>query len=95
MVSLNNLNGNLASVGTTVLGPPTDTAVRSGAADPDSPLSLAAPGIGYEGSVDVELDVGPWLEFDWTGSGEEDPQGSATFGRYRGHDRIIFRLEKR
>jgi MSHA biogenesis protein MshQ len=45
--------------------------------------------------VDVTLDVPSWLEFDWNGSGAEDPMGTATFGRHRGHDRIIYWSEQR
>lgn len=88
--SLSAYSGNLVSGETSVLSPAVDTALVSGIADPDNPLQLAAPGFGNDGSVTVGLDVESWLEFDWQGTGLEDPQGIATFGRFRGHDRIIF-----
>ncbi|WP_250656328.1 DUF6701 domain-containing protein [Alkalimarinus coralli] len=36
-----------------------------------------------------------WLKYDWDGSGSisgsvDAPSATATFGRYRGHDRIIY-----
>jgi hypothetical protein len=31
-----------------------------------------------------------WLQYDWNGSGFEDPQAEITFGQYRGHDKIIY-----
>jgi len=35
-----------------------------------------------------------WLEFDGLGTGDQDPEGPATFGRFRGHDRIIYWSEQ-
>jgi hypothetical protein len=64
-----------------------------GAADPAAPVTLAPPGFGNDGTVDVTLDVPAWLEFDWQGTGLEDPVGTAAFGRFRGHDRVIYRGE--
>jgi MSHA biogenesis protein MshQ len=31
-----------------------------------------------------------WLEYDWSGGGDEDPKGTASFGHFRGHDRVIY-----
>ncbi len=31
-----------------------------------------------------------WLQYDWNGSGFEDPEADITFGLYRGHDKIIY-----
>ncbi len=54
-------------------------------------LELTAPGNTNEGSVNVELDVPAWLDFDWDGDATVDsPKAQATFGQYRGHDRIIY-----
>ena len=39
--------------------------------------------------------VADWLRYDWFGAGTDDPQGAVTFGRYRGHDRIVYRYETR
>lgn len=35
----------------------------------------------------------PWLQYNWRNEGDEDPSTVATFGIYRGHDKIIFRGE--
>lgn len=43
------------------------------------------------GSVRVTTNVPSYLQFDWDGvAGNENPVGIATFGIYRGDDRIIF-----
>lgn len=53
---------------------------------------LGAPGAGNRGAVGIGLDLSetPWLRGLW---GDEelysDPESTATFGVYRGHDRII------
>lgn len=54
---------------------------------------LSAPGVG--GSQRVRFpDLPDWLTHDWDGDGvPEAPSGLATFGIYRGHDRVIFRRE--
>lgn len=49
----------------------------------------------YRGQVTAPLDVPTWLEWYWnwngvTPSSLSDPRASAFFGRYRGHDRIIY-----
>ncbi len=59
-----------------------------------APVVLTAPGEGNAGQVDLVFDVDSWLEFDWDGTGSRDPRGQATFGRYRGHDRIIYWREQ-
>jgi len=52
------------------------------------------PTINDFGSIDITLDTEPWLEFNWNEiTGHEDPTGKASFGIYRGHDRIIYRHE--
>ena len=64
-------------------------------------LVFAAPGLApagdeHYGSAGFLLDLSsqPWLRFDWNGDdtldGNDDQQHSATFGQYRGHDRIIY-----
>ncbi|WP_434997593.1 DUF6701 domain-containing protein [Vibrio scophthalmi] len=35
----------------------------------------------------------PWLQYNWSGLGDEDPSTVATFGIFRGNDKIIFRGE--
>jgi len=40
-------------------------------------------------------DVPLWLEADFDGDGSlDDPTGLATFGVYRGHDRVIYWQER-
>ncbi len=57
-------------------------------------LLLSAPGAGNYGSVDVSLNLTatPWLEFDWNNDGTFDSSVTATasFGIYRGSDRVIY-----
>jgi len=94
-VSLGGYAGDLAAGETAVVGPVGTPALVNGAADPADPVELAAPGFGNAGSVEVTLDVPGWLEFDWQGTGLEDPGGTAEFGRFRGHDRVIYWGEPR
>lgn len=68
----------------------------------NSPLSgvesenffFSAPLTGNIGTIDVDvnLDTLPWLKFDWDNDNNLDnhPSVEATFGQYRGHDRIIY-----
>lgn len=58
-------------------------------------LYLSAAGIGNDGSVNILHEFEDWLKFDWNRDGDIDdtadhPAATATFGRYRGHDRIIY-----
>ena len=54
------------------------------------------PGSGHNGTIDLDVDLTafPWLKYNWDGSAdgtlENHPEASATFGQYRGHDRIIY-----
>ncbi len=58
-------------------------------------LSFSAPG--DDGFVDVTANLGflNWLRYDWDGDGshDNDPQGRATFGIYRGRPSIIYQRE--
>ena len=60
----------------------------------DFNLYLKAPGAGFTGNVDVTGIVDSWLQYDWKGAGKENPVGRATFGIYRGDDRIIYWRER-
>ena len=54
-------------------------------------IELSAPGAGNTGEVGVVYSTFEWLKFDWenTGSYDQNPSAIATFGLYRGNDRII------
>jgi len=58
-------------------------------------IELTAPGAGNTGKVNVLYDIYPWLEYYWDGSASAftDPTAVATFGIYRGNDRIIYQRE--
>ena len=54
-------------------------------------IELTAPGAGNTGEVGVVYSTFEWLKFDWgnTRSYDQNPSAIATFGLYRGNDRII------
>lgn len=57
--------------------------------------AVTSTGAPYRGQVTAPLDVPPWLEWYWNWNGVSpsvltEPRASAYFGRYRGHDRIIY-----
>ncbi len=60
----------------------------------DFNLNLAPTG-GAVGVLQINADVPDWLRFDWRGTGFENPSATVTFGRYRGHDRIVYIREVR
>nr|WP_320114852.1 DUF6701 domain-containing protein [uncultured Desulfuromonas sp.] len=69
----------------------TDVANGEGALDWTSPVYP----VGYV-DVKVDLSTGPyWLQYDWDGDGSEDdpPAARATFGIYKGSERIIYLRE--
>lgn len=55
-------------------------------------LYLKAPGENNTGDIQVGLISPLWLKYDWDGDGshDDDPTGIASFGLYRGDDRIIY-----
>jgi len=61
--------------------------------DGDGDLVFNAPGNGGDGWVDIELTVPPYLQFDWHGTGDENPTSRATFGIYQGSESIIYMRE--
>jgi len=62
-------------------------------------LVLTAPGAGNQGTIGVEYDIYSWLKYDWNWNGidvkefDENPHATATFGLFRGNDRIIYQRE--
>lgn len=53
-------------------------------------IRLPAPG--QSGAIDLSLPVDSWLQFNWDGGANynQEPTAVATFGRYRGNDRVIY-----
>jgi len=58
-------------------------------------IKLEAPGAGNQGEIGVSYDSYDWLKFDWDNDGAHDdnPSAIATFGLFRGNDRIIYSRE--
>jgi MSHA biogenesis protein MshQ len=54
-------------------------------------IELAAPGANNQGQIGVSYDAYEWLEYDWNKDGlyNNNPTAVATFGIFRGNDRII------
>jgi MSHA biogenesis protein MshQ len=86
-LSLGNWQRNL-NPGETTPGPAT-LALASGAAA----ITLSAPGIGNNGSVDLTLAVPAWLQFNWTGA-VANPKARASFGIYSTANELIYRREQ-
>lgn len=89
-----------SGAGCSAVGPtsPTDKQFRKGAAmvntsatlqKGDFNLWLKAPTAA--GTVKVDVDVPPWLEFPWVGVGSTDPSARATFGVFKSP--LIYRRE--
>jgi MSHA biogenesis protein MshQ len=69
--------------------------INSGRPAAGAPIRLTAPGEGNTGNVQVEYPVPLYWQSDFDGDGvEENPQATATFGVYRGHDRVIYWQER-
>ncbi len=58
-------------------------------------LLFSPPGAGKTGSLAVEYQVPPWLQYDWNNDDtfDNNPTATLTFGLYRGNDRIIYQRE--
>lgn len=57
--------------------------------------AVTTSGLPYRGQVTAPLDVPAWLKWYWNWNGVSptevtEPRASAYFGRYRGHDKIIY-----
>ena len=55
-------------------------------------IELAAPGAGNIGNIGVSYTTSDWLKYDWNGDGvyDNNPSAIASFGLYRGNDRVIY-----
>ena len=66
-----------------------------------SEVTLSAPDTPHQGAVPVSylIPAMPWLQYDWDWDGvstrefNENPFATATFGQFRGNDRIIYQRE--
>ena len=57
----------------------------------DSTIELKATGAGNQGQIGVSYSAFPWLQYDWKVDGTYiDPEAIATFGLFRGNDRVIY-----
>lgn len=92
------ING--AKATTTALGAsaPSGNAMLSGGQS-NAALTIKAPGAGVYGNVAISLDLNttdnnfPWLQFNWDNNAATPvtgPTATASFGTYRGSDRVIF-----
>ncbi|MFB0980375.1 MAG: DUF2341 domain-containing protein [Alteromonadaceae bacterium] len=81
------------------LAPATTSASGSGtfAGGETKTVVLSSPGTDKQGAVTFGFTVPLWLQFDWDntdnnfdGPYDDDPLATATFGIYRGNDRIIY-----
>lgn len=54
-------------------------------------LSLSAPGANNQGDIGVQYSAPSWLQYDWDDDGlfDDNPNAIATFGIYRGDDRLF------
>jgi MSHA biogenesis protein MshQ len=65
--------------------------LAGGAPQSGSEIVLSAPGEGNTGSIRVRYPVPGYWQDDFDGNGsKEDPTAIATFGVYRGNDRVIY-----
>ena len=65
--------------------------LNEGASDPGRGVLLTAPGTDSRGDVLATFSTPLWLTDDFNDDGIlEDPSATATFGVYRGNDRIIY-----
>jgi len=58
-------------------------------------MSLSAPGVGNQGSVNLELDLSQatGLDLEWLQPGGSNPTAKATFGIFKGNQRLIYMRE--
>ena len=91
-VSFSNFTGDLLAADLLLNTPVNPAALSGGRTQLGAPLLVSAPE--KIGSVDFQLVTDSWLRFPWQGGSAVDPMSTATFGSYRGHDRIVFWREE-
>jgi len=65
----------------------------------DAELFFSVPNVQGDFPVDVDLLAFPWLRFDWDQNADHNddtrvPSATVSYGRYRGHDRVIYWQER-
>jgi MSHA biogenesis protein MshQ len=88
--------------GDTNVAPVTDGRIVAGAVPAADRLTLSAPGEGNSESpgnrgIEIEMEAPPWLRDFWDSGSPNDllnPAALATFGVYRGNDRVIYWRER-
>ncbi|MDX2477235.1 MAG: LamG domain-containing protein [Gammaproteobacteria bacterium] len=85
-LTLSNFQGNLVAGDTIASGNGT---LLSGLGNN---LSLSAPGVGNDGSVDLEYDLDA-AGLSWLKPGGNNPRAKATFGIFKGNQRLIYMRE--
>ncbi len=97
MMSVTDTDGNGVAApydGITVASGSSDFDYNGTVSNGEAGFQFSQPGAGNTGSVGIAVDLSSleWLRHDWDGDGSMDdpPAASATFGQYRGHDRIIY-----
>lgn len=81
------------SLGSGSTTPSGGSTLVNGEAPLASQIQLSAPGLGNQGSSALQYQGNAWLRFDWdndASTADTDATATATFGQYRGHDRIIY-----
>ncbi len=81
------------SVYTDSLAPGETTPAYSAILNGTGALDLSAPGVGNTGAVRIDVRGPAWLRFDYDANPvtpDEDAHAEATFGQYRGNDRVIY-----
>jgi hypothetical protein len=71
--------------------PGSSTATGNFLAGKTRTIKLAAPGAGHQGKIGVSYETYDWLKYDWNVNGvyNDNPSAVASFGLFRGNDRII------
>ena len=89
LAGLSNYTGDLSVGETVVTSPLAQFSLVNGVGALGQRPTLSAPGFGNRGSVLVTNQAPNWLLYDWIGTGAISPSARATFGQFRGHDRVL------
>jgi MSHA biogenesis protein MshQ len=82
----NNLSGSFKCTGSA----PGGESYREGASLTAGSFNLYLKAPGQSGSLAVNAAVANWLQFNWQGSGVTNPSATATFGVFKGDDKVIY-----